>query len=305
MRVSTDRRSRAQAGFTLIELLVVIAIIAVLIALLLPAVQAAREAANRAAGLTDLMAIGKAELAYRQAQHSTYTTDLAALIPYGVSAAAAAGQSNGHLYSIPSATASAFLAQSVPAAPGKTGDQTCTIDQTLVIRCVPIPSAPRIQRVMFTRMAAIGAAYTANLILNFGGGNADGGNADGGVTPEQIRSALQQRSTVRDVFTLLDTDRNGSLSLQEMIGFCDGSVDVARPGCGEFGIQQVLSAIGSEMALGVGGENVSGLPAVQFGAIGSSRLCGNGNPGHGNQAPCPIFPEPNKVGGGDDDHGDH
>src|SRR3954451_2481457 len=115
MRLPTDRRTRADAGFTLIELLVVIAIIAVLIALLLPAVQAAREAANRAAGLTDLVAIGRAELAYRQ-KNSSYTSDLTALTPFGVSTAAASGQSNGHLYSIPSATEGAFLAQSTPAA---------------------------------------------------------------------------------------------------------------------------------------------------------------------------------------------
>ena len=116
------------------------------------------------------------------------------------------------------------------------------------------------------------------------------GSTDGGVTPEQIRSALQQRSTVRDVFTLLDTDRNGSVSLQEMIGFCDGSVDVARPGCGDFGLRQVLLAIGSEMALGAGGENVPGLPAVQFGAIGSSPAMREREPGPGQSGAVPHLP---------------
>ena len=50
-----------------------------------------------------------------------------------------------------------------------------------------------------------------------------------------------------------------------------------------------------EMALGFGDENINSIPAVQLHQLGTDRLCGNGQPGEGNQAPCAIFPEPNNL----------
>jgi prepilin-type N-terminal cleavage/methylation domain-containing protein len=132
MHTARASRRSSGSGFTLIELLVVIAIIAVLIALLIPAVQRVRAAAQDNAAANDLMLIGKAEVAFHNAT-GAYSDSLTALttLPANI----ASGEADGHKFSILSASPEAFVARSTPIEPGRTGLQTCTIDQTLHIGC--------------------------------------------------------------------------------------------------------------------------------------------------------------------------
>ena len=204
IEISQRPKRATQSGFTLIELLVVIAIIGVLIGLLLPAVQAAREAALELQAQADLTLIGKGEIAYHTAK-GTFTNSLTALP--GLPAALASGQTDGHIFTILSSSEIAFQAQSKPAALGKTGVKTCTIDKTLQIQCVSPDGAPAIRRAMFTRIAALGAIQVANLLLGLGDGNV---RMD--VTPEQIRAYLSQPSTVPNAFHALDLNQDGKVS---------------------------------------------------------------------------------------------
>src|SRR5439155_1404985 len=126
----------------------------------------------------------------------------------------AAGQSAGYNFAIVSATNTAFLAQGTPAAPGQTGIETCQITQTMQVTCSPTPNAQTMQRKMFLRVAALGAAQVSGLVLQF----------TGGVTPEDIRAYLGRRNTVDEVFQAFDLNGDGKVSLTEIFRLADGSV---------------------------------------------------------------------------------
>jgi prepilin-type N-terminal cleavage/methylation domain-containing protein len=127
-------RKCRRAGFTLIELLVVIAIIAVLIGLLLPAVQSSRLDTGRRRASSDLSDIRAAASRYH-AQYGVYPSELVPLTAFGLSRQLASGIEDGYRFSILTATETTFLAQAAPAAPGKTGLDTCAIHETGGVRC--------------------------------------------------------------------------------------------------------------------------------------------------------------------------
>jgi hypothetical protein len=91
-----------------------------------------RAAAQDSAAANDLMLIGKAEIAFHNAA-GTYSGSLSALttLPSNI----ASGEADGHKFSILSSSREAFVARSIPIELGRTGLQTCTIDQTLHIGC--------------------------------------------------------------------------------------------------------------------------------------------------------------------------
>ncbi len=91
------------------------------------------------------------------------------------------------------------------------------------------------------------------------------------------------------MFHALDLNGDGKVSLSEILAL--GNPSATSNSANLFG--NFFAMLSSELGI-LPGENTL-LPAVQLPQLGKFGVCGNGNPGQGNQALCPIFPEPDSA----------
>jgi len=208
-----------QRGFTLVELMTIIAIASVLIGLLLPAVQKVRKAVLRDKAAQNLKAISDgAEHFYEEELNSKTPLDPTKLADFckthpcdpAVARIAQAHELEGYWYDVAGGR-DAWQAVAEPLFPGLTGDETLTISGNTIsgntpVAASPTPFADRDERRAMARILARGAEITGDLLS---------------LNPDAIasvRDTLTSPATLTLVFSSLDLNGDGTLTLGELDG---------------------------------------------------------------------------------------
>ena len=256
-RISATCEQR-QSGFTLLELVAVIAIIAILIGVLLPAAQKVREAANERQCTVKLRRIATAQKAFFQT-HGTYSGSfeelgLSAEFPCS-DAVCTARQNNGYLYELAlDPSGGIWRATGTPAAVGKTGSATFTIDQSEVLASAPIQEAQTVHRQMFDNINARALQTMFQLIH------------DQQSNLSQIIRGLEAPDTPPSAFRQLDVNGDGIVTFTEIINY---------GGIGSDALHDWFFNFSQELRLGAGGEDVNALPGVTLDMLASPSMSSN------------------------------
>ena len=225
-----------QRGFTLIELLVVVSIIAILIGMLLPAVQRVREAHNKSCSANYLKQIGETQKNYFK-QHQTYAASFDAL---GLKQ-----RKCGYNYSIElGEKGQTFVLRGLPAAPGVTASEDCSIDQTddpIVWKTNSLADEAR--RQMFASMNSQVPGIISSLRSKIPN------------STDEVTGGLQTDNAAKDAFKRLDANGDGTVTITEILNFKDDKTGA---------LNELLPRIKRQMQFGVFEEDLNSVPGVRF-----------------------------------------